>query len=139
MIAVKHTPVRPIPRQRLSAAALAGATMAVDVDPSALTAEQKEILGAFTRRGGTLLSGPPGWKDPVAVEGGITLEKADLERLNDIWHDVNAMIGRRNMGGRLFNVSSMLSNYLAAQDGKKEGGAPVDYAQYPLEGSAAGF
>src|ERR1022692_4739151 len=42
MIAIKHTPVRPIQRQRLSAEALAGATMAVDVDPSVLTAEQKE-------------------------------------------------------------------------------------------------
>src|ERR1019366_566168 len=68
MIAVKHTPVRPIPRQRLSAEALAGATMAVDVDPSVLTAEQKEILRAFTRGGATLLNGPPGWKDPAAVE-----------------------------------------------------------------------
>ena len=139
MIAVKHTPVRPIPRQRLSAAALAGATMAVDVDPSALTAEQKEILGAFTRRGGTLLSGPPGWKDPVAVEGGITLEKADLERLNDIWHDVNAMIGRRNMGVRLFNVSSMLSNYLAAPGGKTAIVHLVNYSDYPVENVAVHY
>jgi len=49
MIAVKHTPVRPIPRQRLSAEALAGATMAVNVDGAALTPEQKETLRAFTR------------------------------------------------------------------------------------------
>ena len=44
MIAVKHTPVRPVPRQQLSAEALAGATMAVNVDAAALTPEQKEIL-----------------------------------------------------------------------------------------------
>jgi hypothetical protein len=136
MIAVKHTPVRAIPRQRLSAEALAGATMAVNVDPSALTPEQKEVLRAFTRGGGTLLNGPPGWKDPTAAPGSITLEKAELQRLDDIWHDVNAMIGRRNMGVRLFNVSSMLSNFLAAPGGKTAVVHLVNYSDYPVENVA---
>jgi hypothetical protein len=131
--------VRPIPRQRLSAKALAGATMAVNVDPSGLTPEQKEILLAFTRGGGTLLSGPPGWKDPTAAPGSITLEKAELERLNDIWHDVNAMIGRRNMGVRLFNVSSMLSNFLAAPGGKIAIVHLVNYSDYPVENVAVHY
>jgi hypothetical protein len=139
MIAVKHTPVRPIPRLRLSAEALAGATMAVDVDPSVLTAGQKEILGAFTRGGGTLLSGPPGWKDPAAAEGAITLEKGELERLNDIWHDVNAMIGRRNMGVRLFNVASMLSNFLVAPGGKTAIVHLLNYSDYPVEDVAVHY
>ena len=136
MIAVKHTPVRPVPRQQLSAEALAGATMAVNVDASSLSPEQKEILRGFTRGGGTLLTGPPGWKDPTAAAGSITLEKADLERLNDIWHDVNSMIGRRNMGVRLFNVSSMLSNYLAAPGGKTAVVHLVNYSDYPVENVA---
>src|ERR1039458_5581330 len=139
MIAVKHTPVRPIPRQQLSAEALAGATMAVNVDGAALTAEQKEVLRAFTRGGGTLLTGPPGWKDPTAAAGSITLEKAELERLNDIWRDVNSMIGRRNMGVRLFNVSSMLSNYLAAPGGKTAIVHLVNYSDYPVENAAMHF
>jgi hypothetical protein len=136
MIAVKHTPVRPVPRQQLSAEALAGATMAVNVDASSLSPEQKEILRGFTRGGGTLLTGPPGWKDPTAAAGSITLEKAELERLNDIWHDVNSMIGRRNMGVRLFNVSSMLSNYLAAPGGKTAVVHLVNYSDYPVENVA---
>jgi len=136
MIAVKHTPVRPIPRQQLSAEALAGATMAVNVDAAALTPEQKEILRGFTRGGGTLLTGPPGWKDPTAAAGSITLEKAELERLNDIWRDVNSMIGRRNLGVRLFNVASMLSNYLAAPDGKTAIVHLVNYSDYPVENVA---
>ncbi|MCX6630347.1 MAG: hypothetical protein NTW28_22235 [Candidatus Solibacter sp.] len=136
MIAVKHTPVRPIPRQQLSAEALAGATMAVNVDAAALTAERKEILRAFTRGGGTLLTGPPGWKDPTASAGSITLEKAELDRLNDIWRDVNSMIGRRNMGVRLFNVASMLSNYLAAPGGKTAIVHLVNYSDYPVENVA---
>ncbi len=139
MIAVKHTPVRPIARQQLSPAALAGATMAVNVDAAALTPEQKEILRGFTRGGGTLLTGPPGWKDPTPVDGKITLEKAEMERLNDIWHDVNSMIGRRNLGVRLFNVASMLSNYLAAPDGKTAIVHLVNYSDYPVENVAMHF
>jgi hypothetical protein len=133
MIAVKHTPVRPIARQDLTPAALAGATMAVNVDGDALTPEQKEVLRGFTRGGGTLLTGPPGWKDPTPAGGSITLEKAELERLNDMWHDVNSMVGRRNMGVRLFNVSSMLSNYLASEDGKSAVLHLVNYSDYPVE------
>ena len=66
MIAVKHTPVRPISGQQLTPEALKGATMAVNVDPDALTPEQKEVLRGFARAGNTTLTGPPGWKDQAA-------------------------------------------------------------------------
>jgi hypothetical protein len=139
MIAVKHTPVRPIPRQHLSAESLAGATMAVDVDADALTPEQKEVLSNFTRGGGMLLTGPPGWKDQSPPGDQITLDKAELERLNDIWRDVNSMVGRKDMGVRLFNVSSMLSNLLASADGKTAVVHLVNYSDYPVENVAVHF
>lgn len=139
MIAVKHTPVRPIPREQLTPASLAGATMAVNVDADALTPQQKEVLRGFTRGGGTLLTGPPGWKDPTPATGKITLEKAELERLNDIWHEVNSMIGRRNMGVRLFNVASMLSNYLAEPGDKTAIVHLLNYSDYPVENVAMHF
>jgi hypothetical protein len=139
MIAVKHTPVRPVPRQRLSPSALTGATMAVNIDAEGLTTEQKDILRGFTRGGGTLLTGPPGWKDQGPTNDRITLEKAELERLNDIWRDVNSMIGRRNLGVRLFNVASMLSNFVASSDGKTAIVHLVNYADYPVEGIAMHF
>ncbi len=139
MIAVKHTPVRPIPREHLTPKTLEGASMAVNVDGEALTAEQKEVLRGFTRGGGMLLTGPPGWKDPTPAGDKITLEKAELERLNDIWHDVNSMVGRRNMGVRLFNVSSMLSNYLASENGKSAVLHLVNYSDYPVEDVAVHY
>ena len=139
MIAVKHTPVRPIPRQHLSAESLAGATMAVDVDADALTPEQKEVLRNFTHAGGMLLTGPPGWKDQSPPGDQITLDKAELERLNDIWRDVNSMVGRKDMGVRLFNVSSMLSNLLASADGKTAVVHLLNYSDYPVENVAVHF
>jgi hypothetical protein len=134
MIAVKHTPVRPIPRQKLSSEALQGATMAVNVDSGSLTPEQKETLRAFTRGGGTLLTGPPAWKDHSQADPQqITLEKAELERLNDIWRDVQSMIGRKNLGARLFNVSSVLSNLVASPDGKRVYLHLVNFGDFPVE------
>jgi hypothetical protein len=49
------------------------------------------------------------------------------------------MIGRRNMGVRLFNVSSMLSNYLAAPGGKTAIVHLVNYSDYPVENVAMHF
>ena len=84
--------------------------------------------------GGTLLTGPPGWKDQPALKPDqITLDEKELKRLDDIWHDVQSMIGRRNLGARLFNVSSMLSNLLASKDGKQVLVQLVNYSSYPVE------
>src|SRR5207249_11259241 len=77
MIATKHTPVRPVPTERLSPQALAGATMAVNIAGESLTTEQKEILRSFQRGGGMLLSGTHGWKDHVPAGGAISLDKAE--------------------------------------------------------------
>jgi hypothetical protein len=139
MIAVKHTPVRAVPLQNLSSDALQGATMAVDVDADSLSPEQREILRNFARGGGTLLTGPPGWKDQRPAGDRITLDQADLERLNDIWRDVNSMIGHGNQGVRHFNVSSMLSNVLVSADGKTEIIHLVNYSDYPVENVAVHF
>jgi hypothetical protein len=134
MIAAKHTPMRAIPGQRLTPDALDGATMAVDVDAASLTPEQRELLKNFARAGGTVLTAPPGWKGQSALQPGqITLDTAELERLNDIWHDVQTMTGRKNLGARLFNVSSMLSNVLSTGDGKQVVVELVNYSAYAVE------
>jgi len=134
MIGAKHTPVRAVPGQRLTADSLAGASMAVDVDADALTPAQREILRGFARAGHTVLTAPPGWKGQSALGSDqITLDKAELDRLNDIWHDVQSMTGRTNLGVRLFNVSSMLSNVLTTDNGKQVVVELVNYSAYPIE------
>ena len=86
-----------------------------------------------------MLTGPPGWKDPRPEGDRITLDQKELDRLNDIWHDVNSMVGRRNLGVRLFNVSSMLSNLLASADGKTVVVHLVNYSDYPVENVTVHF
>ena len=133
MIAVKHTPVRPVPSRQLSSQSMAGTKMAVTVAPSSLTDAQREVLRAFARSGATTLNGPASWKFPQPKPGEITLSDADVKMLDDIWREVNTMTGRRNLGARLFNVSSMLSNLMQSPDGKKAVLHLVNFSGYPVE------
>lgn len=133
MIATKHTPVRTVPKERLNDQALNEIRMAVNVDPESLTPPQRETLKAFTRAGGTLLTGPPGWKFPAPRPGQITLEKDDLKKLDEIWREMNALTGRKNLGARLFNVSSMLSNLLELSGNKQVLIHLVNYSDFPVE------
>ncbi|HET8547730.1 MAG TPA: hypothetical protein VFL57_07000 [Bryobacteraceae bacterium] len=133
MIAVKHTPVIPVPPAKLSDAAMSQAKMAVNVDPSALSDAQKETLRRFTRSGGTVLNGPPDWKFPPMSSAEITLGKDDVKRLDEIWKELNQMTGRRNLGARLFNVSSMISNLLRSPDSTRTILHLVNYSGYPVE------
>ena len=133
MIAVKHTPVRPVPPSRLDAAVIAKSKMAVNIDAAALSPQQREVLSGFTRSGGTLLTGPPGWKFPELAPGQITLDEKETKKLDEIWRELNAMTGRRNLGARLFNVSTMLSNLLQTADGKQVILHLVNYSDYPVE------
>ncbi len=139
MIAVKQTPVRPIPRQRLTPGSLKDASMAVNLDAASLTPEEQAVLHDFTRSGGTLLTGPPGWTDQAPAGDAITLDRSELERLNDIWREVNSMVGRRNLGVRLFNAASMLSNFLISSDGRTAVLNLVNYSDYPVENVSVHF
>ena len=133
MIAVQHTPVRAVPSRKLTGAAMKGSKMAVNVDPGSLSEEQKEVLMRFTRGGGTLLTAPPGWQFPAPKPGQITLGNDEVKVLDEIWKEMNTMTGRRNLGARLFNVSSMLSNLLQSSDGKKTVLHLVNYSDFPAE------
>lgn len=133
MVAVKHTPVRPVPTRKLNAGAMSGAKLAVNVDPSSLNEQQREALRTFARGGGTLLSGPASWKFPTPAPGEITLSDKDVKMLDDIWKEVNTLTGRRNLGVRLFNVSSMLSNIVESADGKQAVLHLVNYSGHPVE------
>ena len=133
MIVAKHTPVRPVPRWKLNEKALSGAKMTVNADPDGITEAEKQALRGFARGGGTLLSGPPGWKFPPVANGQVTLAKEDQQRMDEIWREVRSLTGRTNLGARLFNVSSMLSNLVESPDGRSVAIQLVNYSGYPVE------
>ena len=80
MMGARHTPVLFVPPDRLRPGTLGDASMAVDVDASSLTPEQRDTLKAFTRAGGTLLTGPADWKENAATKPDqITLDDPKLK------------------------------------------------------------
>ncbi len=133
MIATRHTPVRPVPARRLDDDALKGALIAVNVAPYALPEEKNEALRRFARGGGTLLSSPPEWRSPDLKPGQFVFDEKEIARMEAIFRDVNSLAGRRNLGARLFNVSSMLSSLLAAPGGARVVLHLVNYSGYPVE------
>ena len=141
MIAVKHTPVRAVVGRELSGGGgMQGARMAVNVDPSQTGDEaRKEILRDFTRRGGTLLTAPPGWKFPPQRPGQIKLDEKEVEKIDAIWKEVNSMTGRHNLGARLFNVASVLSSLAGPAAGRPLVLWLVNYSDYDVENVTAHF
>ena len=133
MVVVKHTPVRAVPTADLTGNSLEGAKTAVVVDPSSLSQQRQETLQAFRRRGGTTLSGPPDWKFPAPRPGQMTLGDAEVKKIEQIWKEVNSLIYHQNLGVRLFNVPTVLTQLLEPPDGSQRLLQMVNYSDYPLE------
>ena len=92
--------------------------MAVNVEPGLpYLANQKCCARLHARCGGTLLTAPPGADLSVpADKNRITLDEQELKHIDDLWHDVQSMIGRKNLGGS-FNVALMPLNLEAGPNG----------------------
>jgi hypothetical protein len=134
MLAAKHTTVLPVPLRSFGKDSLAGVTMAVNVDPAALTTAQREALRAWTRAGNTLLTAPPGWKMPMPDDPRqIALNRDQIAKLGEIWRELNSLLGSRNAGGKVFNAPGTISNLLAGPAGRPVVLQLVNYSDYPVE------
>lgn len=132
MITAKHIPLRIAPPARL--AGLAGEVRTLlTIDPGALTAEQREAARAVARRGATLVNGPAGWKLEPPPPGRITYTDEQVKQLDQIWREVNSIIGRRNYGVRVFGAPGMLSTLKEPKEGAQLALVLVNYTDYPVE------
>ncbi len=139
MIAVKHNPVRVVPRARLSDDTLRGARLVLNLETSLLDARQKEVLDRFTGGGGMMLTSPPEVKLPALREEDITLADSDLKDIDYLWRGINQVISQQNLGVRLFHASGMLSYLLSDGDGKRLVLHLVNYTNYPVENVTVRF
>jgi hypothetical protein len=137
MLAAKHVPAFPVPYSKLSAVALRGTRLAVDPDPQELPQEQAPVLQAFPQSGKVLVEGPPqGPAKPAPGDDDFVFDKTDL-RADAVWQKVSTAMGRQNMGARLFNVASMLSNLLVLQGQRQLVLHLVNYSDFPTSGITA--
>jgi hypothetical protein len=133
LMAAKHMPARPVPSRLLTAEAIRGVTITLNLDSGGLTATQEKALRDFASAGGTLLTGPPIWDDLSPTREQFTVSTDEFKRLNPLWNMLNSMLQRHNYGVRLFNVSSMISNVLVSADEKALVVHLVNYSDYPVE------
>jgi hypothetical protein len=136
MLAVKHTPMRVVPRSRLSAEALRDAKVVLNLEAPLLTAPQKEALGTF--RGLTLTS-PPEVKLPALRGDEITVDEKDIKEIDFMWRGVSWAITQQNLGAKLYHVSGMLSRLVTSEDGKTQILHLVNYTNYPVENVTVRF
>ncbi len=132
MITAKHIPLRAVPPGLLPALSGELRTL-LTIEPNRLSAKQREAARAAARRGATLVNGPAGWKLEPPPPGKFTYSDEQVKQLDQIWREVNAIIGRRNYGVRVFGAPGMLSTLKESPDGRHLAVILVNYTDYPVE------
>jgi hypothetical protein len=133
MIAAKNIPLRVVPTIDLTTRKFAGLRMFLNLDPALLEPEQKEAVRAISRAGATVVNGPPGWRIALPEGGGFVFDKEQIHQLDEMWREVNGLVGRQNFGVRVFGAPSTLSNLKFSPNGDKLALHLVNYSDYPVE------
>lgn len=133
MIAAKHIPATIVTPAGLLREKPDDVRLLLNIDPAALSEQQREAVRAVARRGATVLSGPPAWKLALPPPETITFTEAAIKQLDEIWREINGVIGRRNFAVRLFGAPSTLSNLKAAPGHSRMALFLVNYSDYPVE------
>jgi hypothetical protein len=136
MLAAKHIPVFAVPSSQLTADALKGTQVAVNFDPASMPAGQAPVLQSFSGSGKTVIDGPRAPQNKAQAEDEFVFDPTD-SRVDTIWQKVSAAMGRQNMGAKLFNVSSMLSNVVSLRGQRQLVLHLVNYSEYPASGITA--
>jgi hypothetical protein len=136
MLAAKHVPAYPVPYSKLNAPALRGARVAVQPEPDSVPAGGVPVMRAFADSGKAVVSGGPTVAKPAPTDDEFVFDSKDT-RVDAMWQKVSAVVGRQNMGARLFNVASMLSNILTTRGQRQLVLHLVNYSDYPASGITA--
>ncbi len=133
MVESKHIPAMVIPPAFLGQAQTQPLKLLLNIDPQSLSAQESEAVGAAARSGAMVINGPPQWKLSLPPASAITFTDDQIAQLDEIWKEINRVIGRENFAVRLFGAPSMLSNLKASPDGATLALHLVNYSDYPVE------
>ncbi len=132
LVARRRIPYRVIERGTLTESALAGLKAVLALGLETPRPEERRLLTAFVASGGLLVAGPS-WKNDSAISGkGRTV--AYDEELPDpeaVAKEMLALIGRPNLGVRLFNAASVLPYVSSGESGRRLLVQLVNYATVP--------
>jgi hypothetical protein len=134
MLTAKHIPVVEVPASKAAnSAALRNAEVAVETDPARLNAPEKQAVAAAMTTGRKLVEGPGAAKALDRPEDVFVYDTSDAT-IATMWQQVDAAEANRNLGVRLFNVASMLSNLEATRGARQMVLHLVNYSDYAAQG-----
>jgi hypothetical protein len=133
MVESKHIPAMVVPPAFLQQASGQAWKLLLNIDPQSLSGVESEAVRAAARKGAMVINGPPQWRLALPPPSAVTFTDDQIAQLDEIWKEINRVIGRENFGVRLFGAPSMLSNLKASPDGATLALHLVNYSDYPVE------
>ncbi len=139
----QRIPLRVIERAQLSAASLEGLQAVQGIDLIQPTAQERGVLSAFIEKGGLAVVGPS-WKQveipknqgfAIVPEGKgrVVVYRDEWPEPGSLAKDLVDLLGRDNLGVRLFRVASVLSHVSSHTSGSPLLVHLLNYASYPSE------
>jgi hypothetical protein len=139
----QRIPLRVIERAQLSSATLEGLQAVQGIDLIQPTELERKILLAFAEKGGLVVVGPswtqvktPKDRDFTVLptgKGRVVVYRDEWPEAGNLAKALIDLLGRDNLGVRLFRVTSVLSHISSGKDGDRTRVQLLNYASYPAD------
>lgn len=133
MLAARHIPATITTPGRIAGASSESTQVLLNIDPLAVESGKKTLLLDLAKKGITIINSPLEWNPGRPAEGRFTFPEEEVKGLADAWREINAMLGRRNFGLRVFGAPSTLSLLKISPDGRKVAITLLNYSDYPVQ------
>jgi hypothetical protein len=142
LITRRRIPYRVILRSQLNAQTLEGLRMVLATELTPPTAKEAALLKSFAEQGGLVVTGPawgvavpPGqpYLAQVAGKGQIIVYRDSSPNPDALSKDLLSLLGKPNLGVRLFNAPTILPQATASEDRSQLLVQLINYANGPAE------
>jgi hypothetical protein len=129
--AAKLIPFVTLPPEHLTTAPRGFHTL-VAVNTADLSATARDNLKAAQSAGARLYLAPDNMRIEAPRNGPYTFDQRAAAKLDGLWSEINAQVGRANYGARLFNASGLLANVVGRAGGNTAVIHIVNFTDYPV-------
>lgn len=142
LVARRRIPYRVIPRPSLDAESIRGLVAVLATDLAPPTGRERELLRWFAEQGGLVVAGPAWSSTPptgadyvvsAAGKGRLVAYAGDPPDPEAVSRNMLSLLGRNNIGIRLFNAPSVLCAVSSADSGRRLLVQLTNYASMPSE------
>jgi len=142
LVARRRIPYRVIPRRFFDSDSVRNLSAILATDLAPPTGQEREFLRQFAEQGGLVVAGPSWSSTPptgadhvvsAAGKGRVVVYAGDPPDLEAVSRNMLSLLGRNNIGIRLFNAPSVLCGVSSADSGRQLLVQLTNYASTPSE------